>query len=149
MNDNTQRFIAKIEQRYGKYASDEDRHDIAAFLIRRYADHLETLGMVMTAIKENCETRWGAPEVAKIKEAIDKYQKDYGTRIEFKEPRRPAVTAEERNAIREETLIDIKKMARERGIDTSKDSYAANLFYALMAEQKAKEAEDTKGRVQE
>lgn len=143
MNDNTQRFILKLESRYGtsdkpKY-KDEDRNEIAAFLLRRYADHLDTLGMVMAAVRENCQIHYGLPELAKIVDAINKYQKDYGTRIEFKEPRRPTVTEEERNAIREETLVDIKRMAQERGINTNKDAYAADLFFHLMAEQKAKE----------
>ena len=129
MNENTQRFIAKLESRYGTYKSDEDRHEIAAFLIRRYADHLDTLGMVMTAIRENCETRWGAPELAKIKEAIDKYQKDYGEKIQFKEPRYESVSKEELVRQRGETLVDLKKEAEKAGIDTRSEHWVAK--YAM------------------
>lgn len=133
MNDNTQRFIAKLEQRYGtvdkpRY-SDEDRNEIAAFLLRRYADHLDTLGIVMTAIRENCELRWGLPELAKIKEAIDKYQKDYGMRIQFKEPRAATIDKDDLIEQRGETLVNLRKEAEKIGIDTASEHWLAK--YAM------------------
>lgn len=133
MNDNTQRFIAKLEQRYGtvdkpRY-SDEDRNEIAAFLIRRYADHLDTLGMVMTAIRENCQIHYGLPELAKIVEAINKYQNDYGEKIQFKEPRAPSISKEALVQQREETLVDLKREAEKIGIDTRSPHWVAK--YAM------------------
>lgn len=133
MNDNTQRFIAKLEQRYGtvdkpRY-SDEDRNEIAAFLLRRYADHLDTLGMVMTAIRENCQIHYGLPELARIVEAINKYQKDYGQRIQFKEPRTATIDKDELIEQRGETLVDLRKEAEKIGIDTASEHWLAK--YAM------------------
>lgn len=133
MNDNTQRFIAKLESRYGtaehlKY-SDEDRNEIASFLIRRYADHLDTLGMVMTAVRENCQIYYGLPELAKIVEAINKFQKDYGEKIQLKEPRPPSISKEALAQQREETLVDLKREAEKIGIDTRAEHWVAK--YAM------------------
>lgn len=133
MNDNTQRFIAKLESRYGtierpKY-SDEDRNEIASFLIRRYADHLDTLGMVMTAVRENCQIFYGLPELAKIVEAINKFQKDYGEKIQFKEQRAHPIDKDALIEQREETLGDLKREAEKIGIDTRSEHWVAK--YAM------------------
>lgn len=139
---NTSSAVKAIEVRYGGYSSKDIRGDVGRFLFRRFKDDSVCLDTTLEAIKEYHEIRFGPPDVAQINKAIDAYERQYGTKI-TKAPRTYAAPSE---AEIEETRVDCKKLAAERGIDTNKPEWAAQYFYEVMAEQKAKEAEDTKRR---
>ncbi len=117
---------------YGPYADADTRADVAAFLLRRYGEDKETLQKVMIAIKEACPLRFGPPDVATAKKAIEDYEKEYCTAIRYSPPPReyPPATIEDR----EEGIIDLKAKADAIGIDTQKDGWVAAYFFARMAQ---------------
>ena len=143
---NTSKLVLSIEKRYGAYADKDLRSDVGRFLYRRFGDDEHCLELVGDAVNEYHEVRFGPPDVATIRKAISAYEEAYNGII-APEQKRIVETPTEREI--EETRIDCKRLAQERGIDTNKDAWAAQYFFSVMAEQKAKEAEDTKRRDQE
>lgn len=132
---NTSNAVKAIESRYGGYASKEIRGDVGRFLYRRFREDEKCLDNTLEAIKEYHEIRFGPPDVAQVRKSIDSYESQYGTKIA---PVPRTYEAPSESEI-EETRIDCKRLAEEKGIDTSKPEWAAQYFFAVMAEQKAKE----------
>ena len=143
---NTSKLVLSIEKRYGSYVDKDLRSDVGRFLYRRFGDDEHCLELVGDAVNEYHEVRFGPPDVATIRKAISAYEEAYDGIIAPE--RRQVIEAPTEKEV-EETRMDVKALARERGIDTNRESWAAQYFFAVMAEQKAKEAEDTKGRIQE
>lgn len=144
---NTSNAVKAIESIYGRYeqkdpktdqiieATKQKRVDVGRMLVRRYRDDQGCLDKVLDAIKEYQEIRYGPPDAAQVGKAIVAYEEQYGTKIAPVPRTFEAPTEKEI----EETRIDCKRLAEERGIDTTKDTWAAQYFFAVMAEQKAKE----------
>lgn len=133
---NTSKLVLAIEKRYGAYSDRDLRSDVGRFLYRRFGDDDHCLELVGDAVNEYQEIRFGPPDVATIRKAISAYEEAYDGII-APERKEGLTTPTEREI--EETRIDCKRLASERGIDTTKETWAAQYFFAVMAEQKAKE----------
>lgn len=133
---NTSKLVLSIEKRYGAYSDRDLRSDVGRFLYRRFGDDDHCLELVEDAVNEYQEIRFGPPDVATIRKAISAYEEAYDGIIA---PERKEVLTTPTEQEIEETRIDCKRLALERGIDTTKETWAAQYFFAVMAEQKAKE----------
>ncbi len=78
--------------------------------------------MIFDAIRENIPPRYGAPDLATIKRAVERYQEEYGVRLYAKPEARdfvPIVRTEEDIWEAEK----VQRLAEEAGINTQREGW--------------------------
>lgn len=130
-------FIAQLERDYSGRYDAQLRKDVTAFLRRRVALDEKTLPIVMSAIKERAALRFGPPDVATIKEAIQIREDETSSSLRPKANGAdyiPILPDPEECA---EARAKIKAKAQALGIDTSRDGWLVKL---VMSEARKKVA---------
>jgi hypothetical protein len=125
-------LLSLIEGRYGAYGDDE-REEVAAYLPRRVDLARENLARVLDAIREECPIRFGAPDVATIKQAIQTYETEYALSLRAA----PPLSARDYRPIEAPTPEDdaeLRRMAETAGIDTSREGWMQRYLFRRLGE---------------
>lgn len=120
-------FIAQIERDYSGRYDAQLRKDVAAFLRRRVAMDEKTLPVVMSAIKERAALRFGPPDVATIREAIQTREDETSSSLR---PRANGadyipILPDVQEVIEASSVI--KARAQGLGIDTTREGWLMKL----------------------
>lgn len=132
MGDLRETFMKSIERDYGVYPGrsceqgnghfESERDRIRRWLFLRFDQNREVFVMIFDAIRENIPPRYGAPDLATIKRAVERYQEEYGVRLYAKPEARdfvPIVRTEEDIWEAEK----VQRLAEEAGINTQREGW--------------------------
>lgn len=125
-------LLSLIQGRYGAY-DDDELGEVAAYLSRRVDLARENLSRVLAAIRENCPIRFGAPDVATVKQAIQLYETEYALSLRAA----PPLSARDYRPIETpspEDDAELRRMAETAGIDTSHDGWMQRYLFRRLGE---------------
>ena len=123
-------LVALIENRYGPYSEDE-REAVGGFLAWRVDTSPEILGRAFDAIRQAHEIRFGPPDEGKVRTSIIEYEKEYNFSLR---PRGTMRSVPEPEPVSEAEAEQLREIAEQAGIDTSKEGWMARYFFRRCGE---------------
>ena len=149
MVDMRETLIKSIEREYGRYVSvqevgDEcfgsERDHIKRWLFSRFEQNRDVFIQVFEAIKENVPTRFGVPDLATVKKAVEQYQEDHGVRL-YARPEMPRIVARVRSTEDEADSEGVRLHAEAAGIDTRVDGWFVRYLFLELERRRRDEGE--------
>ena len=148
MGDLRETFMLSIERDYGPYqvrecdgvgpGGESERDRIRRWLFSRFEQSREVFAGVFDAIKENIQARYGVPDLATIKRAVEIYQEEYGVRL-YSRPDLPRFDVVRRTEEDEADSAQIRQIAQDAGINTDKDGWLARYIFQTIARRREAE----------
>ena len=104
----------------------------------RFEQSREVFAGVFDAIKENIPARYGVPDLATIKRAVEIYQEEYGVRL-YSRPDLPRFDVVRRTEEDEADSAQIRQIAQDAGINTDEDGWLARYIFQTIARKREAE----------